>query len=369
MLLLVTGATIYVPRRLARLFELRRAEALYILFAAGTVSIPASMGLIRKASNDVMEIYYFLSTAWMGFFLYILLLLLCFHVLGLFLKLPQKKYGIVVVFLAVLVSAYALWHAYGFSVVHVEVPIKGLKEEVKITILADIHLGAHRKGGYLEEIVMATNKLKPDFVLIPGDIADSNSALTEETFSPLLKLKAPAYFTTGNHDTYVDLERLLEILEKSNIKILHNQVVRIHGVQLIGLDYMNADEQVTYFHPSKDKRTIKTVLPTLNISSELPAVLMHHSPVGIQYVHKRGIDLMLSGHTHGGGQIFPITVIANLRFPYKNGLFDYKGTSLYVSQGAGTYGPPMRFGTTNEITLIHLKKGDVGSKTIKHRRH
>ena len=356
LLLFFVGTTIYVPWMLARLFNLRSAKTLYILFAVGTVSIPVSMGLLNQVSNEIVDIYYLLSTAWMGFFLYMLLLLLVFQLLNFFLKLPQKLSGIVIVSLAVLISAYAVWNAYTFKVVRVDIPIKGLREEVNIVLLADIHLGAHRKRAYLKKIVTTTNKLKPDLVLFPGDIADSNTALDEKTLSPLKELQVPAYFTTGNHDSYVDLVKLLEILRKNNVTVLHNQVVKTHHFQLIGLDYMNADEKVYDMHPSKDKRTIKEVLSDLEISPELPTVLMHHSPVGIQYINKRGIDLMLSGHTHAGGQIFPITLITNLFFPYKNGLFDYKGTSLYVSQGAGTYGPPMRFGTTNEITLIRLKK-------------
>ena len=98
------------------------------------------------------------------------------------------------------------------------------------------------------------------------------------------------------------------------------------------------------------------LLPFVSHAPDLPAILMHHSPVGVEYIQKRGIDLMLAGHTHGGGQVFPATIISNLFFPFKDGLFDYKGMNLYVSEGAGTFGSPMRLGTMNEVTLVRLIK-------------
>jgi len=83
-------------------------------------------------------------------------------------------------------------------------------------------------------------------------------------------------------------------------------------------------------------------------------VLLHHSPDGIKYANQHGVDLYLAGHTHAG-QLFPIKYIAKLIFDYNKGLRDYNGTKIYVSQGAGTFGPPMRVGTISELTLLKLK--------------
>jgi predicted MPP superfamily phosphohydrolase len=356
LLLIFVGATIYAPWMLARLFNLQRVKSLYILFAIGTVSLPVSMGLLNKISSQFIDIYYLLSSAWIGFFLYLLLFLIIYQLINLFVKIPSKPAGITIIFLTLLVSLYALWNAYLFKVVHIDIPIKGLREELKIVLLADIHLGAHRKRGYLEKIVKETNRLQPDLILIPGDIVDSNTALDETLLLPLKEFQVPAYFVTGNHDTYVETSKLLKILNKNNVTILHNQVVKTNHLQLIGLDYMKADEKVFDMHPSSEQQTVKGVLPTLEVSLEYPTILMHHSPIGIQYISKRGIDLVLAGHTHAGGQIFPFTLLGSFFYPFKNGLYNYKGTFIYVSQGAGTYGPPMRLGTTNEITLIRLRK-------------
>ena len=146
------------------------------------------------------------------------------------------------------------------------------------------------------------------------------------------------------------------MIRKHGVRILHNEVVDTHGIYLVGLDYMNPDEKTFNMHPSDDKRTIKNVLPTIPLKDDQPSVLMHHSPVGVQYVATKGIDLMLSGHTHAG-QMFPNTLLAQFFFPFMNGLHKYGNTQVFVSQGAGTFGPRIRLGASNEINLVRLKAG------------
>ena len=117
---------------------------------------------------------------------------------------------------------------------------------------------------------------------------------------------------------------------------------------------MRADSLASDMHAGGGHETIKTVLPRIQTDPGKPTILLHHSPDGIQYAHEKGVDLYLSGHTHAG-QLFPINYIAGLLFKYKKGLHDYKGTRIFVSQGTGTFGPPMRLGTIAEIALITLK--------------
>lgn len=89
------------------------------------------------------------------------------------------------------------------------------------------------------------------------------------------------------------------------------------------------------------------------VSNTKPSILIHHSPVGIEYIANKKIDLVLAGHTHAG-QIFPVTFIAKYIFPYNKGLYQTGESQVFVSQGAGTFMVPIRLGTTNEINLIQL---------------
>jgi len=126
------------------------------------------------------------------------------------------------------------------------------------------------------------------------------------------------------------------------------------GIQLIGLEYLKADEDTFDMHPSTKTDTIKSVLEELTLRNDMPSVLMHHSPVGVQYADAAEINLMLSGHTHAG-QIFPFSLIARLTFPFSSGLYQQGNTKLFVSNGAGAYMVRMRLGSRNEINLLRLK--------------
>ena len=171
---------------------------------------------------------------------------------------------------------------------------------------------------------------------------------------PLARFSAPVYYVGGNHETYVDAERAFAVVKKYGVNVLRNQVVETHGLQLVGLDYMNADEDTFDLHPSDDSRTIKSVLASLHLKDGMPSVLLQHSPAGAQYAAANGIDLMIAGHTHGG-QFFPGTLVATAVFPFTRGLYHRGDLQVFVSQGAGTYMSRVRLGTSNEMNLLRLR--------------
>jgi predicted MPP superfamily phosphohydrolase len=92
----------------------------------------------------------------------------------------------------------------------------------------------------------------------------------------------------------------------------------------------------------------------MNINENQPTVLLHHGPDGIKYANKAGVDLYLAGHTHAG-QLWPATHVAKMIFEYNKGLRTFEDTQVYVSQGTGTFGPPMRVGTQSELTILNIK--------------
>ena len=179
---------------------------------------------------------------------------------------------------------------------------------------------------------------------------------------PLARFSAPVYYVGGNHEKYVDAERAFALVKKYGVNVLRNQVVETHGLQLVGLDYMNADEDTFELHPSDDSRTIKSVLASLHLKDGMPSVLLHHSPAGAQYAAANGIDLMIAGHTHGG-QFFPGTLVATAIFPFTHGLYRRGPLQVFVSQGAGTFMSRVRLGTSNELNILRLRpKRSLGSQ-------
>ena len=162
-------------------------------------------------------------------------------------------------------------------------------------------------------------------------------------FNAIDKLKCPVFLGIGNHDVYEGLDNVLEVLKTTNIGILMDEMIEVQGIQIIGINY------------SFEQNHLKNVLSQLKIDKSKPSILMYHVPTGIEAANAAGVDLQISGHTHKG-QFFPFNYLGRLVFQYFNGLYEYNGTHLYVSQGTGTWGPPMRLGSRNEITLIKLKK-------------
>jgi predicted MPP superfamily phosphohydrolase len=286
-------------------------------------------------------------------YVYFLFILLISHFFHPWLKMfSGKKIAFGVFILSFFLVSFGFFQAQSFKITTWNIPIKGLEKEITIVNIPDLHLGAQRRDGYLKDVISAVNGLNPDLVLVNGDLVDSNIALTDELFSHFKMLKGEKYFTTGNHEYYINTARALELVTGVGFKFLQNEMILTHGLQLIGLLYMNGDLKSNDSHRVNDL-TIEEELPKIFRDTSLPTLLMHHSPVGLEYVIKGKVDLMLSGHTHGG-QIFPGTFLSRLRFPLNKGFYQQENTSFLVSQGAGTFGPWMRLGTFNEIQFIKL---------------
>ncbi|MFC2168360.1 metallophosphoesterase [Acidobacteriota bacterium] len=290
----------------------------------------------------------------MGVTLYLILSVLLVDLLHLFVKLKPKFYGIAAISLAVLISGYGIFNSYNLRAEEITVQIKGITKEVKAMQLSDIHIGHFRGRGLIQKIVEQIKKHNVDVVFITGDLFDGKIGLNMDVISPLTELDIPIYFIEGNHEGYTDSEKIKDELRRTGIRVLEDEVSTWGEFQIIGLNHMLADNKSVDMHTRGNNSTIKDILPTLNIKKDKPSILLHHSPDGIKYANEQGVDLFLAGHTHAG-QMYPVNYIAALIFPYNKGLHHYNGTQLYVSEGAGTFGPPLRVGTISEITVINLK--------------
>ena len=351
---LLLGSIWYVPRRLTQLLDLARTGPYYICAAAVVLAFPILTGISGRSSSPALDMLVVVAGVLFGLFVYLILSTFALDLVRLAVPVPERIGAWAVIGLAALVTLVGAWQACRFSVNEVEIEIPGLNQDVTFMLITDTHIGPQRGAGYLDSIVRETNRHNPDFVLLAGDVVDGNSALEPGVLDGLTHFEAPVYYTTGNHEGYIDFDRALAAIASHNVRILHNEAVETHGLQLVGLDYMRADAHTHDMH-AVSRHTMESELPKIPLRDDIPAILMHHSPTGVRYAAERGIDLMLAGHTHAG-QMFPVTLLAPVLFPFNAGLYNSSGTQVFVSQGAGTFGPRLRVGTSNEINLIRLRR-------------
>ena len=234
--------------------------------------------------------------------------------------------------------------------------VEGLPDvfnDMTIVQLSDLHIGQLMTKTTLKEIVDQVNDLNPDIIVITGDLVDGNTELLLDEITPLKDLKAREgiYFVTGNHEYYSGVEKWLAEIKRMGIIVLHNENVKITKEDkffyLAGVTDKDGERYSKHHKPDYEKALG-------SIENDKIKILLAHQPVQVNEAAKYGVDLMLSGHTHGG-QIWPFHFLVYLQQPYLKGLYKHKNTNLYVNQGTGCWGPPIRIGSENEITRIILK--------------
>ena len=323
------------------LFGVEPGIGFYTLLVVAAVSYPLAAMIERVVSNGFTRIFYTLASAWMGISFYILTFMGIYWIISFFIKIPGEMAGIVIIGLSALLSGYSLLNSRYLEIKTVEIPLKGLKGDIKAVQLSDIHIGSIRNSGYLEKVVEKTNEIDPEVVFITGDMVDGSAKLHTHTFSAINKLKVPVFFILGNHETYEGLDEVFRVLNGVNMEILRDQMVEFNGIQIIGVEY------------SFDRNHMEKVLSEVGFDKNKPSIVLYHTPTELEAVSNAGVGLQLSGHTHAG-QMLPFNYLVRLMFKYMKGIYRYNDTYLYVSPGTGTWGPPMRLGSRCEITILDI---------------
>ncbi len=213
-------------------------------------------------------------------------------------------------------------------------------------LVADTHLGHVRNLGFARRIVRAVRRENPDAVFIAGDMYDGTYADLPRLASPWSELKVPLgiYFVDGNHEEFRSNDEYLEAVRSAGIRVLNNEKVVVDGLQIIGVHY----------HATVAAATFRGVLSRAAIDREAASLLISHAPHRLNIPEQAGISLQVSGHTHGG-QFFPYTWITSRMFgEFVHGLHRRGNLQVLTSYGAGTWGPPVRVGTTPEIIVIEF---------------
>jgi uncharacterized protein len=236
----------------------------------------------------------------------------------------------------------------------VRVGLRGLPRELegfRIALVTDLHIGGPRiYRDFVEMVVRRTNETEPDLIAITGDLVDGSVAQLAPHAEPLAELRARhgVFFVTGNHEYYSGVGPWVEHLRRLGMRVLENERVT--------LEHDGARLDVAGVHDWRGRagRWAPDLARALEgRDPQRKLVLLAHQPAQIHEAARQGVDLQLSGHTHGG-QIFPFRYFVRLAQPYVEGLHDHHGTMIYVSRGTGQWGPPMRIGAPSEITRLEL---------------
>ncbi|MGW5635179.1 metallophosphoesterase, partial [Streptomyces sp. NPDC003832] len=235
----------------------------------------------------------------------------------------------------------------GPSVKRVTVPLARLPRAAhgyRIAVVSDVHLGPVLGRGFAQRVVDTINSTQPDLVAVVGDLVDGSVADLRTAAAPLSGIKAPAYFVTGNHEYFSGAEQWVEEVRRLGLLPLENARTELPWFDLAGVNDIAGESEG--LGPDFAKA----------LGDRDPAracVLLAHQPVQIHDAVEYGVDLQLSGHTHGG-QLWPGNLLAAAANPTVAGLERYGDTQLYVSRGAGAWGPPTRVGAPSDITVIQL---------------
>jgi hypothetical protein len=249
---------------------------------------------------------------------------------------------------ALAVFGYGFWEARWFQVERSTIPTAKLPagvERVRVVAVADLHLSNMMDRWRLAEIISLVEAQKPDVIVAVGDIVDGYIPHEDHTAQRLAALEAPLgrFAVLGNHERYAGLAYSLAFLHRAGFTVLRQEAANPGGVlALAGVDDPGRG------NPWPDEaRALEGALPGLF------TILLKHRPV-VNPASRRRFDLQISGHTHGG-QVWPNRYLAGLVYPRLMGLFSLPGgAALYVTRGAGTWGPPLRVFTRPEITVLDI---------------
>ena len=281
----------------------------------------------------------------------------------------KKKNAIILVAVSIAFVAIVIWIAWGNSALMVnEIKITNDKipqsfEGFRIAQVSDLHNAELGKDN--NKLIEKLNECEPDIIVLTGDLIDSNHTNLEVALSfarQAVKI-APCYFVTGNHEAWVgpQYEELKTSLENAGVTVLQDEAIELNYgdecIQLIGLNDPDFSERDSFLSES----ILETKLSQVNISNGF-TILLSHRPEHFNVYQNKNIDLVLSGHAHGGQFRLPFLggVIAPNQglFPkYDAGIYTENGTTMIVSRGIGNSIIPVRINNRPEIVIIELNCG------------
>jgi uncharacterized protein len=239
------------------------------------------------------------------------------------------------------------------NTLEVHIPKKaGDMREITAVVMSDIHLGTLVGNGFFDRLVSKVNRLNPDIILLPGDILDEDlePILRQNMGKTLRQLQAPlgVFAIMGNHEHIGGSANAHAYLSDHGLTVLRDSVVKINeGFYLVGRE----DRDKPRFS-GQERASLEHLLEQVDM--RYPVILMDHQPFYLEDAAALGVDLQLSGHTHHG-QLWPLHLITNAMYTISRGYGKIGNMHAYVSNGVGTWGPPVRIGNRPEIVRLVIR--------------
>lgn len=316
-----------------------------------------------RFSNPAVSVIYWAAAVWLGFLnfffwgslvLWLAWLAVKFSHLAANPEALRAPLAAAIYILAALTGIYGLINARIIRVRRVPIKIADLPASWRgrrAVLMSDLHLGPINGVRFCRHVVALAAQLKPDVVLIPGDLFDGTKGDLDQLIAPFQALKAPLgiFFSTGNHEEFTSPKQYIDAIRRAGIRVLANEQVVVDGLRIGGVLY----------HDSSSPLHMKAALSSMGAEGTqadgaVPGILLNHAPARLPIVEQAGFSLQVSGHTHGG-QFLPFTWITRRVYGrFTSGLHSFGSLEVFTSTGAGTWGPPIRVGTRPEIILLEF---------------
>ncbi len=337
----------------------------WVIFYLFAFSYIGSKLLERYMPNKISGVFNYLGSYYMAVLLYSIIIIVIvdlfrlvnwkFNILGV--NDTFKTYmGIVIVCILAFVLIYGTWSGSNTVINKYTVSVDktaGDMKKLNIIMASDIHIGSVGYRNRMEKLVELTNSVKPDIVLLAGDIIDDRvEPFIEGNVGEYFKqIEAPLgiYAVTGNHE-YISgkVDEFVKILEENNVKVIRDDYSEINGsFYVVGRDDVSGGS-----YQETKRKDLSDI--TKNINKDLPIIVMDHQPKYLQEAVDAGVDLQVSGHTHRG-QLSPSNLITKRLFEIDWGYLKKENLNVIVSSGFGTWGPPIRIGSRSELINIILE--------------
>ena len=218
---------------------------------------------------------------------------------------------------------------------------KHLERPLKIVMLSDLHAGFHNRRAEVGRWVNMINAEKADLILIAGDMIDGNvrPLLAQGTAEELQRLNAPTIACLGNHEYITGIDKAMNLLEQTGIRILRDKSISVGDVTIIGRDDRS----------NRSRKSVARLMQGVTRGDYI--ILLDHQPFNLAEAEQNGVDLQLSGHTHRG-QVWPLNWVTKKMYECYYGQWRKGKTDYYVSSGMGIWGGKFRIGTDSEYAVI-----------------